>query len=158
MVLVVCLKPCLVTKPVQKAFSVLGSIIRLMVLVVAFSPIGLFFPMPMVDINTHPSSLVRLCASFKTTRTWSARGTLSSLPIFMAFLGMVIKAASKSIYSHFIRRMFLGLRKTNGIGFNASRSNDQKVCPEYKTNVDLVGEIHCIHASDRLYHESYIVQ
>ena len=76
----------------------------------------------------------------------------------MAFLDMVIKAASKSIYSHFIRRMFLGLRKTNGIGFNASRSNDQKVCPEYKTNVDLVGEIHCIHASDRLYHEFYIVQ
>ena len=82
MVLVVCLKPWLVTKPVPKAFSVLGSIIRLMVLVVAFSPIG----------------------------------------------------------------------------FNVSRTNDRKVCPEYKTNVDLVGEIHCIHACDRLYHEFYIVQ
>tara|TARA_B100000780_G_scaffold96593_1_gene67368 strand:- start:57 stop:158 length:102 start_codon:yes stop_codon:yes gene_type:complete len=33
---------------------------------------------------------------------------------------MVIKAASKSIYSHFIKRMLLGLRKTNGLSFNAS--------------------------------------
>tara|TARA_B100000768_G_scaffold148630_1_gene142636 strand:- start:1807 stop:2022 length:216 start_codon:yes stop_codon:yes gene_type:complete len=71
---------------------------------------------------------------------------------------VVIRVASKLIYSHFIKWIFLGLRKTNGISFNASRSNDQKVCPEYKTNVDLVGEIHYIHASDRLYHEFYIVQ
>jgi hypothetical protein len=37
----------------------------------------------------------------------------------MASLGMVFKAASKSMYAYFIKRIFLGLRKTSGISFNA---------------------------------------
>ena len=99
MVRAVCLKPWLVMKPVLKGSSVLGSIIRLMALVVALSPMGLLFPMPMIETNTYSRLPMCWCASFRMARARYDSAALSSLPIVMASLGRVIKAASKLIYS-----------------------------------------------------------
>ena len=99
MVRAVCLKPWLVMKPVPEGSPVLGFIIRLMALVVALSPMCLFFPMPMVETNTYSRLPMCWCASFRIARARYDSATLSSLPIVMASLGRVIKAASKLIYA-----------------------------------------------------------
>jgi hypothetical protein len=49
-----------------------------------------------ISEDSHSRLSVSLCASFKIAMACVARGTLCSLSIAMASLGMVIKAALKS--------------------------------------------------------------